>query len=197
MFLKHHDAHHRCKRATNEVTRPAKELPPSQCRPCAHCAVEQVLHLLGGHAGEPMGCGGSHEATSDIEVSVDERKTRTRRASFSSVSTFFSEAGVPRSLKPLEVLIQQGEVATSLFLIKDGQLDRIRKDSEAQSDATLTAGAHSKGELLGAAGFLLGAAEAVEIRAAADTGVELLEVSQARAIELVNQNASLSVSVCG
>lgn len=144
-----------------------------------------------------MGCGGSHEATSDIALDVDERKTRTRRASFSSVSSFFSEAGVPRKLQPLDVLIQQGEIATSLFLIKDGRLDRVRRDSEAQGNITLTVGTHTKGELLGAAGFLLGAAEAVEIRAAADNGVELLEVSQVRAIELVNQDATLSVSLCG
>ena len=161
-----------------------------------------------------MGCGGSSEATPpaadaspDTATVTTKTKTQARRLSFQKVSVFFQEAGVPLRIQPSQILIEQGTSSSSLYLVVSGKLERRRRsDPDALHSAETMDGDESAplvghygvGEMLGTAGFLLGSQESVRICAAGDAdGVQLLEVSHSRAVQLVNDDATLAVRAVG
>ena len=126
-----------------------------------------------------------------------------RRRSARSVANFFRHAGTSRKLKSGEEVIKQGAQNGCLYLLVMGQLVTTRTaPNEKGTLEEVVAQEHAPGDLVGFESFLLGSVPALGVRAAhfenqdtfkKNVGVEVIELAYARAVELLEHDATLSM----
>ena len=109
------------------------------------------------------------------------------------IELFFLKAGRPRTLRPGERLIHEGQQVPSVFLVTAGELVLKKKQEKNRKDKVV-GGSRFKGALLGELSLLLGQPATVSVDAAAqgETPASVLEIAQGELVSMLQRDPKMA-----